>query len=403
MSFPVCRHAKRKPRTISNPLVWLGSEPYRIFFLSGILFSIAGVMMWPLFYKGYLSFYPGVSHARVMIQAFAGAFVVGFLGTAGPRMLSAPRLKPWELVLLFFLHLTGGLCHLRGMTVWGDSLFLALLLGFAAALGVRFVGFRKELLPPPPLLLAATGLICGIAGTLLWLNPAWLVTPGVHRLAGLLLYQGFLLGPVMGVGIFLFPRLLGSDFGGPEPGAETRKSWRNVSIVALALVASFGVEVWLNQNAGLLLRAAAFVFALSNVRWLLKPGSPKIGSLANALRIWCLPLALAGLIAPVFYYSRHIAVDHLLFVSGFGLVCLIAGSRVLFGHSGRVERFANRSWTARIIVFATGLAALTRVSADFLPRVTITHYEYAAWSWIAGAALWAIWHAPRFFKKDDEE
>jgi uncharacterized protein involved in response to NO len=402
MSFPVCRHAKRKPRTISNPLVWLGSEPYRIFFLSGILFSIAGVMMWPLFYKGHLSFYPGVSHARVMIQAFAGAFVVGFLGTAGPRMLSAPRLKPWELVLLFILHLAGGLCHLRGMTVWGDSLFLALLLGFAAALGVRFVGFRKEL-PPPPLLLAATGLICGIAGTLLWLNPAWLVTPGVHRLAGLLLYQGFLLGPVMGVGIFLFPRLLGSDFGEPEPGAETRKSWRNMSIVALVLVASFGVEVWLNQNAGLLLRAAAFVFALSNVRWLLKPGSPKIGTLANALRIWCLPLALAGLIAPVFYYSRHIAVDHLLFVSGFGLVCLIAGSRVLFGHSGPVERFANRSWTARIIVFAIVLAALTRVSADFLPRVTITHYEYAAWSWIAGAAVWAIWHAPRFFKKDDEE
>ena len=402
MSFPVCRHAKRKPRTISNPLVWLGSEPYRIFFLSGILFSIAGVMMWPLFYKGHLSFYPGVSHARVMIQAFAGAFVVGFLGTAGPRMLSAPRLKPWELVLLFFLHLAGGLCHLRGMTVWGDSLFLALLLGFAAALGVRFVGFRKEL-PPPPLLLAATGLICGIAGTLLWLNPAWLVTPGVHRLAGLLLYQGFLLGPVMGVGIFLFPRLLGSNFGEPEPGTETRKSWRNMSIVAFVLVASFGVEVWLNQNAGLLLRAAAFVFALSNVRWLLKPDSPKIGTLANALRIWCLPLALVGLIAPVFYYSRHIAVDHLLFVSGFGLVCLIAGSRVLFGHSGRVERFANRSWTARIIVSAIVLAALTRVSADFLPRVTITHYEYAAWSWIAGAAVWAIWHAPRFFKKDDEE
>jgi uncharacterized protein involved in response to NO len=92
-----------------------------------------------------------------------------------------------------------------------------------------------------------------------------------------------------------------------------------------------------------------------------------------------------------------------LFVSGFGLVCLIAGSRVLFGHSGRVERFANRSWTARIIVSAIVLAALTRVSADFLPRVTITHYEYAAWSWIAGAAVWAIWHAPRFFKKDDEE
>jgi uncharacterized protein involved in response to NO len=402
MSFPVCRHAKRKPREFPNPLVWLGSEPYRIFFPSGILFSIAGVLMWPLFYKGLMSFYPGVSHARVMIQAFAGAFVVGFLGTAGPRMLSAPRLKPWELVPLFLLHLAGGICHLRGITVWGDRLFLALLLGFALALGVRLAFFRKEL-PPPPLLLAATGLVCGIAGTILWLNPQWLVTADMHRLAGLLLYQGFLLGPVMGVGIFLFPRLLGNAFGEPAPGAETRRSWRNMSITAVVLVASFGVEVRVNANAGLLLRAAAFGFALSHVKWLPKPGSPKVGPLANALRIWCLPLALAGLIAPVFFYSRHIAVDHLLFVGGFGLVCLIAGSRVLFGHSGRVERFANRSWTPRIIVFAIVLAALTRVSADFLPRVTMTHYEYAAWSWIAGAGLWALWHAPRFFKKDAEE
>jgi uncharacterized protein involved in response to NO len=402
MSFPACRHAKRKSRKIAAPLIWLGSEPYRIFFLSGILFSIAGVLLWPLFYKAQLDFYPGVSHARVMIQAFAGAFVVGFLGTAGPRMLSAPRLKPWELVPLFLLHLTSGVCHLRGMTLWGDRLFLALLLGFATALAVRLVFFRKEL-PPPPMLLAGTGLMCGIAGTLMWLNPAWSGTLQTHRLAGLLLYQGFLLGPVMGVGIFLFPRLLGNAFGEPEPGVETRKSWRNMSITALVLLASFGVEVWWNVNAGIGLRVAAFVFALSNVRWLNKKGSPKVGTLANALRIWCLPLALAGLIAPIFFYARRAGVDHLLFVSGFGLVCLIAGSRVLFGHSGRVERFANRSWTARIIVFAIVLAALTRVSADFMPRVTITHYEYAAWSWVAGAALWALWHAPRFFKKDDEE
>ena len=249
MSFPACRHAKRKPLKFSNRLIWIGSEPYRVFFLSGILFSIAGVLMWPLFYKGLMSFYPGVSHARVMIQAFAGAFVVGFLGTAGPRILSAPRL-----------------------------------------------------------------------------NPQWLVTANMHRLAGLLLYQGFLVGPVMGVGIFLFPRLLENAFGGPEPGVETRKSWRNMSLTALVLVTSFGVEVWVNPNAGLLLRVAAFGFALSNVKWLSKPGAPQVGTLANALRIWCLPLALAGLIAPVFFHSRHIAVDHLLFISGFGLVCLIAGS-----------------------------------------------------------------------------
>jgi hypothetical protein len=95
-----------------------------------------------------------------------------------------------------------------------------------------------------------------------------------------------------------------------------------------------------------------------------------------------------------------VALNHLLFVGGFGLLCLIAGSRVLFGHSGAVERFANRSWTARLIVFSVVLAALTRLSADFLPRAMIPHLEYAALAWAAGASLWALWHAPRFFKKD---
>ena len=390
MSFPHCRHARRK--SIAAPLIWLGSEPYRLFFLSGILFSIAGVLLWPLFYQGHLSFYPGISHARVMIEAFGGAFVIGFLGTAGPRILSAPRLKPWELVPLFGLHLAGGVCHLRGLNAWGDGFFLALLTGFVISLLVRLIGFRKDL-PPPPLLLAGTGLLCGLAGTLLWCNPQWMVTPEIYRLAGLLLYQGFLLGPVMGVGIFLFPRLLGNSFGEPEAGAANRRSWRH-------MILSFGVEIWLNEAAGIALRAAAFAFAISHVRWIGKAGAPKVGTLANALRIWSIPLALAGVIAPAFLYQRHIALDHLLFIGGFGLVCLIAASRVLFGHSGAVERFANRSWMARCIVFTAVLAALTRASADFLPRVTVTHYQYAAWSWAAAAGLWALWHARRFFKKD---
>ena len=397
MSFPNCPHAKRK--AITGPLIWLGAEPYRLFFLSGILFSIAGVLLWPLFYQGKLAFYPGVSHARVMTESFGGAFVIGFLGTAGPRILSAPRLKPCELAAFFLLHLAGGICHLLGMNAWGDGLFLALLTGFSLSLAVRLVFFRMDL-PPPPLLLAGTGILCGLTGTLLWCNPRWMVTPEIYRLAGLLLYQGFLLGPVMGVGIFLFPRLMGNSFGEPAPGAATRKSWRHMAVAAVSLVASFGVEIWLNESAGIALRAAAFVFAISHVRWIGKAG---IGTLANALRIWCIPLALAGVVAPAFLYSRHIALDHLLFIGGFGLVCLIAGSRVLFGHSGAVERFANRSWIARVIVFAAVLAALTRASADFMPRIMLSHYQYAAWSWAGAAALWALWHARRFFKKDSDD
>ena len=392
MSFPACRHAKRKTKPAIQSLVWLGSEPYRLFFLSGILFSIAGVAMWPLFFAGHFPFYPGVSHARVMIEAFGGAFVLGFLGTAGPRMLSAPRLKPWELATFFLLHLANGLCHLGGLTIWGDSLFLALLGGFTLSLGVRVIFFRKEW-PPPAMLLAATGLVCGITGTILWLNPAWVARPEIQRLAGLLLYQGLLLGPVMGVGIFLFPRLLGGEFGEDA-------TLRRMALAAVALLASFAVEIWIHPTAGQILRAMAFVFALAHVRWRRGKDAASPGTLANALRFCCLPLALIGLIAPVFSPLQYIALDHLLFISGFGLLCLIAGSRVLFGHSGSLELFATKSWIGRGIVFATVLAALTRSSANFMPKIMISHYEYAAWSWVAGAALWAIWHAPRFFKKD---
>ncbi len=399
MSFPACKHRKRIARPAVRTLVWLGSEPYRLFFLSGILFSIAGVAMWPLFYSGHLAFYPGINHARLMIEGFGGGFVIGFLGTAGPRMLSAPRLKPWELVVLFLLHLGNGFSHLRGLTTLGDGLFLTLLAAFALSLGVRLFFFRREW-PPPAMLLAGTGLLCGLTGTLMWLNPAWLLVPGLQRLAGLLLYQGFLLGPIMGVGIFLFPRLLGGNFGEPESAPDRRRALIDMAVAAVALVASFGVEIWVNPVAGYLLRAAAFIFALSHVRWLLPKGSASPGTLANALRFWCLPLAVAGLIAPAVSYRYNIALEHLLFIGGFGMVCLIAASRVLFGHSGSLARFGKGSWIARIIVFATVLAALTRASADFMPRIMISHYKYAAWSWGLGALIWALWHARRFFKKD---
>lgn len=396
MSFPACRHRKSRSSAAGGVLGWIGSEPYRLFFLSGILFSIAGVALWPLFFSGQLAFYPGVSHARVMIQAFGGAFVVGFMGTAGPRMLSAPRLKPWELVLLFPLHLGNGLCHLRGLNRHGDLLFLALLTGFVLALGVRLIFFRKNL-PPPAMLLAATGLVCGIAGTVIWLNPQWFVISGIYRLAGLLLYQGFLLGPVMGVGIFLFPRLLGGDFGEP---VNARRPFLQMVVPSLALPASFAVEVWWHGMSGQLLRAAVFAYALSRVRWRRPKGAPSPGTLANALRFWCLPLAMTGLLAAAFYPLRHVALDHLLFISGFGLLCLIAGSRVLFGHSGSLAGFSEKSWIARLLVFAAVLAALTRATADFVPKVMVSHYVYAAWSWGIAAAIWTLWHARRFFKRD---
>lgn len=337
-----------------------------------------------------------------MITAFGGAFVLGFLGTAGPRMLSAPKLKPGELGTLFLLHLASGIGYLTGKIFAGDLLFLMLILGFLASMGIRFACFRKDL-PPPPILLAMTGLLSGLAGTLMVLNPDWLTTTGSYRFANLLLYQGFLLAPIMGVGVFLFPRLMGGGFGEPKTADESRKLLRHVFLAAVLLVASFTIEAWFHRATGLWIRAATFAFMLTYIRWRSSPNQPPLGTLANALRIWCLPLVLGGLLLPAVFEARQTGLSHLLYVTGFGLLCLIVGSRVLFGHSGTLERFSDRSWIARIVVFAVVLAAFTRVSADFLPHVTITHYEYAAWTWAFAATVWTAWHARRFFGRDPDE
>jgi len=385
MSFPACRHA-RQQTPAQDTLRWLAAEPFRVFFLSGAIFSIAGVLLWPLFYAGWLPFYPSVSHARLMIENFGGAFVIGFLGTAGPRMLAAPRLTPAELAGLFALHLGSGWCHLRMQTVWGDALFLALLISFAVCLGARALSRRSEAMPPP-MLLAALGLLCGITGTALWLDPAWHSSAATYRLAGLLLYQGLLLGPIMGVGSFLFPRLLGGEFGEPTPGPEMRRAWVRTILAAATLLVSFAVEVWWHPQTGVILRAVAVAIALSGIRWRRAADDPPAGTLANALRIWCLPLTFLGVATPAFAYSRHTTLEHLLFIGGFGLLCLIVASRVLFGHSGALPEFAQKSRTARTIVALVVVAAFTRASAEFWPKIIISHHLYAAGLWAIAALV----------------
>ena len=61
-------------------------EPFRIFFPAGILIGIAGVALWPAYYAGLVVTYPGTGHARLMIEGFMASFIIGFLGTAGPRI-----------------------------------------------------------------------------------------------------------------------------------------------------------------------------------------------------------------------------------------------------------------------------------------------------------------------------
>jgi uncharacterized protein involved in response to NO len=400
MTFPGCKHRPKTPAT-GGVLRWLAAEPFRLFFISGALWSLLGVLLWPLYLWQHLGFYPNICHARLMIEAFGGAFVVGFLGTAGPRMASAPKLTAWELLWLMGLHQGSSICHLLLRHSLGDLLFALLLLSLMGALVTRTMRFRQDA-PPPQMLLAVTGLLCGTAGALLLVMPETYASLARLRLANLLLYQGLLLPPVLGIGSFIFPRILGGGFGEPKTPRQTKASLLRAAGAAGFIVFSFWLEAQGQAPAGGLLRTLICTMYLCvEVRWRGSEGTAPRGSLARGLPV-ALITAAVGLAAAGWLQAQRVALEHLLFVSGFGLLIFIVASRVLFGHSGELPAFQQRAWTPRLLVTLGLLAAATRMIPGFLPQLAFTHYQYAALTWVVMTVIWLVWHRRRFSKREPE-
>src|SRR6478735_8271833 len=88
-------------------------EPFRLFFPIGALLGVLGVALWPLYYTGVVE-YPAILHARLMIEGFMASFIIGFLGTAGPRLTSAPHFARPEVLLLITLDLLAAGLHFGG-------------------------------------------------------------------------------------------------------------------------------------------------------------------------------------------------------------------------------------------------------------------------------------------------
>ena len=116
----------------------LQEEPFRIFFPLAVFCGIAGVAVWPLHFTGWLPHYPGPGHTRLMVLGFFGGFILGFLGTALPRMLSTP---PFHKILLRFglgLYLAIALLNFIGINQVSDMLSWILLTGLVCSIAFKF-------------------------------------------------------------------------------------------------------------------------------------------------------------------------------------------------------------------------------------------------------------------------
>ena len=390
-----------KPRFLALCL----KEPFRILFPFGVLVGITGVSLWPLFFTGIHKFYPGVMHARLMMEGFMGAFVLGFLGTAGPRLTGTPHFSRSELRTLLALLAAVVGTHIGQQYRLGDGLFLTLLLIFAGRMGWRFS--RRVDLPPPSFALVAFGFLNAIIGTVLLLvGASGEGFPRCAHLGTLLLYQGFVLYLVLGIGGFLLPRFLTLPAKPELPDTrEISAPWARralfAALIGFALFASFCVEVFAEapRVAGALRFVAAAIFLALEIPLHLSAARPV--TISRCLRV-ALILLVLGLLFPVLWPWQRVAGLHLVFIGGFTLITFTVATRVVLGHGGHGHLFAKPLPFLRSAAALLLIAALFRVAGDFFPATRSTMLNVASYFWMLAAAVWGWRVLPKVRLADTE-
>ena len=406
MPSPVRRCPRSVVPTHSTAALLL-AEPFRLFFPWAMLCGISGALLWPAFYAHLIPWYPGLVHARIMIESLGGGFVLGFLATSLPRMLGAKPFAPWPIALLAAFHAASWGALMAGNSRLGDALFAAALSWLAAMTIDRFL--RRTDLPPPSFFLVAAGVSAGLFGSLVS-AAGWDLTgpPWLWRFGRLALQQGFLIPPVLGVSAFLLPRILqlpsrASFPDGRLPSARWCLHAAAAAAVGGLILSSLVIESigWERSANGL-----RSIVVLAWLGWML-PGWWKVR--AGGTQAWAARVALACLasglllraILPV-EWNRVLGLEHIVFIGGYGVIFIAVGARITHGHSGQRTLAAGKSIALRWIVWLVLVAMATRASADYFPRIVMSHHIYAALLWAVAAGVWLIWLAGAWLRPDPE-
>jgi uncharacterized protein involved in response to NO len=385
-----------------KPAALYFAEPFRIFFPLGLFLGAIGVALWPLHVWHAIEFYPAQAHVRLMIEGLMGSFIIGFLGTAGPRLLDASPLMAAETSALLALQITSALLHLTQRQTAGDIVFLVLLLFFLGLMAKR-TRTRHDL-PPPQFVLVLFGFLNAIVGIFLITAAKSMATASfANQLGSLMLNEGFVLFPILGVGAFFFPKLLGGAKPEPSDLRIAATLWlKRAAIAALTAVViwtSFVLEAlgWI-RIAALIRGITTLTYFVTQGHLLEKPSGPPF--LAQCFRLGAL-LLVAGLFLPAALPGYRLANLHLTFIGGFSIILFTVSTRVILGHAGQSHLFRKR---LRFLVAALALlvvATIARVGADFVPPARNSHLVYAALIWLLAATVWFVALGPKLSLSDD--
>lgn len=377
----------------------LAEEPYRLFFPLGIGVGIVGVALWPLWLAGWLEPYPGPAHVRMMTEGFFTAFILGFLGTAGPRMLNVRPIGLLQWSAIVNLWLSAQIASLAGASNLAEAGFAGAILIFLAAIALR-CGQRQGL-PPPGFVLVLISLAGAVLAALTQMSWIQGLTPALPNLIWIsgrnFLNETYILLPILGAAPFFLGRLgrLPPKHLSLEQSLPDR-AWRQKA--CLCLVTGSGILTamvlksagWVHSGAFLQCAlTAGFIF--TQVPW----NYPKpVPTLARIAQISLLCLVVAPM-AEAVWPGERLAWRHLLVISGFQWVTVCVATWVVFAHAGHRDQCLRRWPVLRWCALAWAIAVISRMAAEWGPAIRDSHLFYAAFLWIAASLIWLWFLLPR--------
>jgi uncharacterized protein involved in response to NO len=316
--------------------------------------------------------------------------------------LDASPLLAAETCTLVVLQIASAFLHLTQRQTIGDIVFVVLLLLFLGMMARR--ARARHDLPPPQFVLVLFGLLNALAGIFL-VTAAKSMRNGLfaNQLGSLMLNEGFVLFPILGVGAFFFPKLLG----GAKPEPSDLQIAAVLWLRRAAIAALIGVVIWSSFVLEALgwVRTAAVVRGLTTLTYFItqghlleKPSGPPF--LAQCFRLGAL-LLVAGLVLPAVLPGYRLANLHLTFIGGFSIILFTVSTRVIIGHAGQSHLFRKR---LRFLIAALALliiAMVARVGADFVPPARNSHLVYAALIWLLAAIVWLCALGPKLSLSDE--
>lgn len=382
---------------ISTAVAKMADEPFRLFFPLGVLYCLVGVGYWPLkiFHVAFTDV-PAQFHTFMQVYGFMTAFVLGFLGTALPRMTETRRFSVGELLALFTLHTAVIVCVWQGADYEAQIAFFLTIMAFLALLGSRFLKRKRN--PPVTFVFLPLAFFSAVSGSLLlagfYGNVSWLPLES-YDIGIALTFQAYILLLLIGVGGFLIRSILG--FAPPLPVSTEEKlilaPWQARTLflhflAGIAIVASFWLEVFFHRETGLALRAVVVTLECTGqIKIHRNPVGGKLTARALQISLW---LLLVGIWAAVFAPAQYtIGLMHFVLVGGFALSTFSVATRVILSHCGHGKILSGPykpfSWAVGFMLFGLFI----RVSADFVPEDYDRHLAYAGIVWVVGLLLWA--------------